>query len=323
MAAPNLSEIVTTTIENRSRKLADNFTKNNALLYKLQQGGNVKPFSGGRTIVQELAYQENSTFKYYSGYETLDITPSEVISAAEYEIKQGAASVSISGLEQLQNSSKEALIDLLEARIQNAEGTLLNNASVGIYSDGTGTANKQITGLQAQVADTPSSGTVGGINRATWSFWRNYSFDATSTGGAATTSSNIQGYWNTIMFATSRGRDSVNLIVADNTYFGLYLASLQAIQRITDPALASLGFQSVKHMNADVVLDGGYGGGCPSQHAYFLNTKHIFWRPHRDRNFTVIGGERESVNQDAIVKLIGFAGNLTMDCAFTQGVFKE
>ena len=41
------------------------------------------------------------------------------------------------------------------------------------------------------------------------------------------------------------------------------------------------------------------------------NTKYLFFRPHADRNFVPIGGERQSVNQDAIVKLIGWAGNMT------------
>jgi hypothetical protein len=37
----------------------------------------------------------------------------------------------------------------------------------------------------------------------------------------------------------------------------------------------------------------------------------MMFRPHADRNFVPIGGERQAVNQDAIVKLIGFSGNLT------------
>ena len=180
MASPNLSEIVSTTLRNRSGKLADNVTNNNALLFKLNSKGKVKPVDGGRTIVQELDYQENGTYKRYSGYETLDISPSEVFSAAEFDWKQGAVSVSISGLEELQNSGSERVIDLLESRITNAERTMANNVSADMYSDGTANGGKQIGGLQHLVADSPSTGTVGGINRATWSFWRNYSYDSTT-----------------------------------------------------------------------------------------------------------------------------------------------
>lgn len=67
MASPNLSEMVTTTLRNRSGKLTDNITRNNALLHRLREKGNIKLTSGGRTIVQELEYAENSGSMWYSG----------------------------------------------------------------------------------------------------------------------------------------------------------------------------------------------------------------------------------------------------------------
>ena len=92
--SPNLSEIVTTTLRNRSDVVADSVTKNNGLLARLRKKGKVKPFSGGRTIVQPIQYQENSTFKRYSGYDLLNVQPSDVLTAAEYDIKQASAASS-------------------------------------------------------------------------------------------------------------------------------------------------------------------------------------------------------------------------------------
>src|SRR5580765_2199747 len=166
MAFPNLSEIVTTTLRNRTGELADNMSRNNAALLRLTRRGNLKTFSGGRTIVQELNYADNQTFQWYSGYQTLNIAPSQVFTAAEYPIRQAAVAVSISGLEELQNSGEEAIIDLLESRIQNAEETFMNGMSNGVYGDGS--TSGSIGGLQLLVAATPPSGTVGGIDRATW-----------------------------------------------------------------------------------------------------------------------------------------------------------
>jgi hypothetical protein len=323
MASPNLSEIVSTTLRNRSGKLADNVTNNNALLRRLNSKGKVKPLDGGRTIVQELDYAENGTYKRYSGYETLDISPSEVFSAAEFDWKQGAVSVSISGLEELQNSGSERVIDLLESRITNAERTMANNVSADMYSDGTANGGKQIGGLQHLVADDPSTGTVGGINRATWTFWRNYEYDATTDGGAAATSANIQSYMNQVWLNIVRGNDRPDLIIADNAYFKLYLESLQTIQRIASDDMAQAGFTSLKYMDADVVFDGGYGGDAPTDHMYFLNCNHLCWRPHRDRNMVPLNPDRFSVNQDAMVKLIAFAGNLTLSNAFVQGLLHD
>ena len=317
-----MTEIVTTTLRNRTGKLADNVTKNNALLNRLKKKGKVKTVSGGRTIVQELEYAQNGTYKRYSGYESLNIAPSDVFTGAEYNYAQSACAVSISGLEMIQNSGEEAIIDLLESRIENAEKTLTNNVALDCYSDGTADGGRQIGGLQLLVSQTPTTGTVGGIDCSTTqgTFWRNVAFSGVTTGGAATSSSNIQSYMNRVYVQLVRGSDKPDLIVADNNYWRLYLESLQAIQRITNTDLATAGFDNLKYMSADVVLDGGYGGGAPTNSMYFLNTDYIYFRPHVDRFFAPLGDDRFSVNQDAMVKLIGFAGNMTTSNRFLQGV---
>jgi len=324
MAFANVTDIIATTIQNRSGVIADNVTKNNALLAYLQKQGNIKKFSGGNTILEELSFAENGNAAWYSGYETLPVAAQDVISAAEYQIKQCAVPVTISGLEQLQNAGREQIIDLLEARIGVAEATMANMISQGVYSVGTEFSGKTIGGLQGLVAKTPTSGTVGGIDRATWTFWRNQTFDATTDGGAATTAANIQTYFNRLWAKQVRGADRPNLIVVDNVYWGLYMASLQAIQRFTTSTDANLGFVSVKYMDADVVLDGGVGGFGPASTAYFLNTKYLKYRPHAQRNMVPLSpGKRYSVNQDAEVQILAWAGNLTMSNASLQGVMSE
>jgi hypothetical protein len=330
MAFANLSDKIATTIDFRTGTLADNATNNNALLFKLKQRGNVKTVSGGVSIYQELMYNDASTINAnsYSGFDVIDITPNSPISAAEYAIKQYAAAVTIDGLTQLQNSGKEQIIDLLEGRIAVAEAQLMNKISTGVYSDGTGNGGKDITGLSAAISVTPTSGTYGGINRATWSFWRNAAFDASADGGAATTSANIQSYMNRLAVQLVRGSDRPDMIVAGNNKYRLYLESLQAIQRISSAdSAAGAGFTSLKYFgagfNCDVFLDGGIGGALNTDTMYFINTKYLFFRPHRDRNFVSIGGDRQSVNQDATVKLMGWAGNLTCSGAQFQGVFTE
>ena len=97
MASPNLSEIVTTTLRDRSGKLADNVSKGNAIMYKTKEKGGWKK-AQGRTIVQEVEYAEGN-FQWYSGYEVINISPPDIISAFEFNWKQAASSVSASGLE--------------------------------------------------------------------------------------------------------------------------------------------------------------------------------------------------------------------------------
>lgn len=323
MPSPNFSEILTTTLRNRTGKLADNVRKNNAILNRMSERGSLHTAPGGRTIVQELEYNENASFQWYSGYETVNISPSDVMTAAEFDWKQASVAVTASGLEvDVQNTGDDAIINLIKSRVKNAEKTMENQIASGMYSDGTGSGSKQIGGLQLLVADDPTSGTVGGINRATWSFWRNKSYDASSDGGAAVSASNVQQYLNTIYNQCVRGNEFTDLIMADANYYGFFENSLQLIQRVTDPSgVGKLGFVSLKYKGSDVVLDGGAGGYCPANHFYGLNTSYLKFRPHSQRNMVPLD-KVQAVNQDATVRLIVFAGNMTLSNASLQWVMK-
>ena len=145
------------------------------------------------------------------------------------------------------------------------------------------------------VSTTPTSGVVGGIDRSQWTFWQNQNWSAATNGGAVLSSSTILQQFDSLWVELIRGRDSPDLIICDNVMYKYYLNALQAIQRIqseTTGDMAEAGFKTLKYMDADVVLDGGFQGfssdplpaqtstgtavgGAPSTTAYFLNTKYI------------------------------------------------
>lgn len=337
-ANSNITDIIATTIQNRSGVLADNVTNNNALLRKLKAKGNVRPFGGGNVILEEIMYDDPNSINAnsYSGYEVLNIGVNSPISAAQFSITQYAAAVTMSGLEMLQNASKEQIIDLLEGRVKVQEGQLMNRLDYDLYQDGTGNGGKNVTGLAAAVPDDPTTGTYGGIPRATWNFWRSQYYRGVTDGGSAVSPGNIQAYMTTLALRCVRGSDMPDLWIGDNNYYGQYVQSLQAIQRISSmegSGTAGAGFPSLMFYGggtrAEVCLGGGISGavsstqttsGATSNHMWALNTNYLFFRPHRDRNFVPIGGERQSVNQDAIVKLNGWAGNLTSSGPQFSGV---
>jgi hypothetical protein len=316
-ANTSVSDIIATTIQSRTRKIADNVTDNNALLKRLKMKGKQKPFSGGYQIMQELSFAENSNAGWYSGYDILPTGISDVISAATFNIKQCAVPVVISGLEMLQNAGKERMIDLMESRLSVAESTMANLISQGLYSDGTANGGKQIDGLNAAVPVAPTTGTYGSISRDDWTFWRSQ-----ISNQSGVTSSTIQGFWNTLWASCLRGSDSTDLIMCDNATWSLYVASLQAQQRFASPEVGDLGFASLKFMGADVIVDGGIGGQCPTGTAFFLNTDYIHFRPHSARNMVPLSPNRRyATNQDAEVQILAWAGNLTMSGSQFQGRF--
>lgn len=310
MATINIGELATMTLRNRRKVITDNMTNHNAALRKMNVKGKVKPFTGGRTIVEELEYGENSTVMWFSGYEVFDITPQEVFDAAEYEIKQMIGSVSMSGIEKIKNRGENAIFPWMAKKISNLEKSMQNQMATAIYGDGTASSGKSLGGLALLVADNPTTGTVGGINRATYTWARNqYSASAT------TSSTNILSRMNTFWLTMLRGTDKPDIILCDATMYGYFEGALQPLQRFTETDSAKAGFESYKYKSADLVYD----DQCPSKHMYFLNTDYLYLRPDSEMNFAEIG-ERKPVNQDATIIPVTWAGNLTCSNFSLQGV---
>lgn len=324
MAFPNTnwSDILSTTLYERREKLADNVSNHIPLLKYLKMRGKVDPAPGGVSLIEEISYSGNNNYQRYSGYETLSVAASQVISAAEYAWKQAAIPVTASGLELRQNSGKWQILKLLERRTDNAMKEFANNMAVDIFSDGTADGGKQVGGAQLLVADDPTTGTVGGINRASYSFWQNKSRDASSSALGSVSASNVQAHFNQVRLDTVRNTDSPDLIVCDGNYYDFYQQSLQAIQRITSEERAAAGFGNLMQYGPGGAAEVMFDANCPTNHAYFLNTDYIFFRPHKDANMTATP-KKEAVDQDACVVHILFQGNMTMSNARLQGVLKD
>ena len=323
MASPanllsNVTDIVATTIEDRRSSFKDSVSENNAILMKLKMKGR-DVSTGGSILTEQIAITENGNVTAYTGYDVLPVGASQDHTSAQYNWRQYAASVAMSGLEDLQNSGPEAKINLLEARIENAENSLKNALSFGLYSSG---GSKRIDGLGVMlptgVDDATArvaTGTYGGINRANYQNWRPLAHDYSTT---ARTADTIRGAMNSLYNGLCRGKDHPDLILCDGDFYELFEASLQNQERYTSHSKGMAGFKSYAYKAADVILDGGIGGNAPANTAFFLNTDYIAFRPHAKRDF-VVNRDLTSINQDAKVQQILWAGNLTCSGQIFQG----
>lgn len=316
MASPNtvFTEMVTTTLRNHPSEVADNVSKNNALYSRLKQRGKIKKLSGGYEIVRPLDYAENSTYQRYAGYDTLNVQASDVLSAAKYDWVQAAVHITASGRELRMNNGKEQIIDLASARTRNAMRTASNNMSLDLYSDGSLT--NQMGGL-AHIIQNAGTGTVGGINSSTYTFWKNKFYEAPGTN--AVTKSNIKGYMNALWLQLVRGADKPDLLVSTHDFFSAYWESLQDLQRYASAESATAGFQSLKFVTADVIFDDNANFATTGEKMYFLNTEYLEMIVHRDANWQTLD-EKMSVNQDAVVIPIIWQGQLTCSNRSLQGV---
>lgn len=326
MSNPNYANIATTTIESRTRALADNITNNNALLRRMRKRGTVKPVSGGRLILQEIDFAATTNVGWYSGLGTLTTAAFEHATAAEFPIREAYASMVVSGLEMAQNRGREAMIDLIEARVTNMERALTNLLNIGVYSDGSAAGGTQIGGLALLVAATPTTGTVGGINRATATWWRNISRRSSVDFAAAATSATILNHMGRVYNLVTRNTDVPDLIPSSPESFQLLTDAMSDRQTIVDSEMAQAGFVTLKFRNADVLMDGGVGGAIPANTMYFLNTNFVHYRPMSGMDVFQLGGDREPTTGlnavDGFVRIIGFKGNMTLSNASLQAFFR-
>lgn len=324
---PGLSEIVTTTGRLRSKVLKDNIRNNNAVFVSMQKYDGFREESGGRTIVEELFFDQNQTSAWYFGGDQFSTAYNPVITAAEYDWKQLGGSVFITGRDQRMNSGPEAFIKLLGSRFKALEITLENQMNTGLLSTGAANGGKQIIGLASLVAKNPTTGSPGGIDRssAAGTFFRNYKLQPTVdiAGASVTSAANIKQYYTRTIINTTRGVDKPSLIIAGATHYEALMTAMQSQQWITDPALAKAGFENIVYQGIPVVLGGGvsYDGSTLVQPdlSYFLNTKYLKLVTHRDANFDMLQ-DVQSINQDAMVTLCIWMGALVLSNAKVQGV---
>jgi len=325
MASPNatFTELVSTTFRRHGKKFADNVSRNNALYAAIAEGKNVQEESGGLSLVEPLDYAANQTYQRYSNYDVLNVSASDVLTSAEFQWRQIAINVVSSGLENRINKGDARIIALVKSRIKNAMRTFRNNFSFDLYSDGTTT--NQINGLQALVSDT-GTGTVGGIDAGTWSFWRNavQSAAAPLQGGGAIVPSatTIESLMLPLYIALVRGDDQPNMIVCSNDYYQFFETSQTSLKRYSSESgglSATAGFVTLMYKKAKVIFDGG--SGIPTSRMYFLNTDYFKLRVHEDANLSVLD-EAKPYNQDASVIPILWMGNMTISNRALQGVLK-
>ncbi len=161
MPSPNstFTELVTTTLRNHPTEIADNVSTHNALYRYLKDKGQIEFYSGGTELVEPLDYQNNSTFQRFSGFDTLSVQASNVLTAAKYDPVNAAVHIVASGEELAKNSGKEQLINLMKSRVKNAMRTAANYMSIDLFSSGA--LSNQIGGLGA-IITSDGTGTVGG-----------------------------------------------------------------------------------------------------------------------------------------------------------------
>lgn len=327
MAVPNSSfanAVVNTTLRNTRKLLADNLSTHSVVLDSIKKAGFLEEKSGGYEIQEPLMYDGNTTVKSYSGYEPFDLTPQEGITSATYSWKQVGGSVSISGIEAFQNSSKERLVDLLAGKMEQLKISFYERIDEQLLSDGTGNSGKDIGGLQLLVEEGGATSTVGGIDSSTYSWWANQSlnFSGTYTSNNFTVADtgiadcNGLDAMRTMWYDTRRKSQVPKLILTTADIRADVEAKYTTYQRHLGLGAVEMGYDdSVRYKNIPVIDD----SNVPAGHMWFLNPQFLKFIIGKGHNFKMSGFEAP-IDQDAKVAKIHLYCALTTNRRSAHGV---
>jgi hypothetical protein len=236
-----------------------------------------KEFPGGKQYVTEQLRKANqSNFQWINGAQEVTYNRRQSIEQSQFawrtahdgyaidEDRLAANGITMIDDKQGGKATRAELVQLNDLLMEQNEILALGfdeKFSAALHLDGTSSSDA-ITGLDALVSLTPSSGTVGGIDASSSSntWWRN----SAATGlSSSTLLANMEGVWR----SCTKNGGMPDLIEAGSTFIDAYIAAMVAAGQQIQYA----GGQARK-------LDGGVSG------VYFKGVE-IIWNPEFEDNF--------------------------------------
>ena len=266
-------------------KVTDNILGGNVLAMRFLQGQKPATAWGevsGVFLGVPLKYQVSTSGGWYSGWDTFVTSQKNTRVLATFSPKQLYWSVIVSGIQQAVNQGPQRILDLLATEMNSVSDDMADTFGTGLYSDGTGTSNKQLTGLKAAVDDGNGTATYAGLARGTYTTWVSNldsssnaitraeiaaSFDAAQIGADVPT----LGVTTPAIWSTIEGL-AMGTISFNNPLPGLG-REYGAVTRngITKGQGGELGYTALFFRGRPIVSD----EKCTSGYFYWLNEPHI------------------------------------------------
>ena len=295
--AQDTKNVLATTLDVWSKEVHNSVINNNALLYYFksfgrlgllgkngEKMGSIETKGGGKRIEEIVSLKENTNVGFVGYSETVTTDAVDVMDSAYFNWKYCYGNAVLFDAQIKMNAdSKYRKAKLVESVVQNAEDTMINEISAGLFNDtGSGDADS-IDGLPTLITDDGTTTTVGGLSTVTYPNWAN-KFQAVVT---SPTYAQLTEGMRTLYRNLTRGVSQPDLIVTTPTLYGVYEGGLSDLKRFTSDKMADSGFSSLKFNGATVIFD----ENCPANRMYFLNTRSMAFNFHAEAMFTV--GEME------------------------------
>lgn len=324
------SDLIATTLPQYAPRIVQNLPRLSPVLTQVAKKGNST--SGGFSGVlyrQPLEYNLNTNVMFYSNAEVFRTDRQDIMTHADFFMKQLVGTVTIEGIEEAINDGKEAVHNFVKAKIKNLERSLQQIVADSVYFDGTEYSGKAFSGLPAFYTSTPATGTTGGINRATaidgtgryW--WRNKVKSIADNPTPATGEPATRPTVRTILHLHQEVKNSSDMPDCMATPDDIYLRYVEEVmekQMITSTAKERAGYGFNGYVfgfapSLDIISD----STSPAGKAYMVNTDYIGQRKAKGYWLAQLGKARNA-NQDVSVESTIAYGNMAVSNLERNGV---
>lgn len=306
----NFNDIVTSAFRNHKSKFQEVIMDNNLLYGMLGEKGFIREEDGGYEIIEPLMFNVSTAVGSFAPYDVLDTSPQDTLTAAKFDWKYVHVPVSIDGPTKFKNGGKSRIIDLVAAKIKQAELSIDYYMDVVLFGDGTNNGSKDVTGLGLAVEEGTAWSTYGDIDSNAYTQWRNQ-----WTGAVGSFATNGLDKMRSIYNSCTSGSKKPDLIVTTQAIFEYYEKTVTNIYRSMDLKKADLGYLNLMFKETPMIFD----DNVPSGYMYFLNSEFIRLVFGKGKNMTLTPFQRPE-NMDAEIASMFMYLQMTCNHRRRQGL---
>jgi hypothetical protein len=260
---PTFDQLLATTLDEHGRDAFDNIFNGIPLVKHLMMNGRIKWDGSGATYRVPVKYATSTASGWTSGFKKVNTTPQNFIGEAVYQMKKAYASVTYSFDETDQNRGTNALLNIVDEKIQQAKDTIMDNIATALFATSVATDT-----MNSLVTTVDSTGTVGGIDQSSYSWWAGYENSSVGSFAAGGLSA-MDTAWNTVSKGKTSGQPTI--VVTSQTIFQYLQNALRAHGMDYYAKKRDLGVPEVMYNGVSVIWD----AKCPSGTMFMLNARSL------------------------------------------------
>ena len=262
-----IDDLFTTTWSKRRTKATEQAFLKTPLIFWFRQKGRIENIAGHTRIEIPLEYGSNETVRWVDKGDTVPITDATLLTMAYEDWKYVSVSIPRFWQDDQKNRGEARIISLVDTKLGAAERAL--NEEFERILNGDGSGSKEPNGLQNLISATPTLGTLHGINRVSYDWFRNQQKTSTGSSSLYLISDMRTTLNNCLRYSGSELKDII--IMTTQSIFEYYEDECFEMKVLQNTMLADAGFDTLNFRGRPMI----WGPSAPDGNMYFINPNYI------------------------------------------------